>query len=72
MKLRNFIPAAGYINGIEFVANNTNGYYWTSSLNNASSPDHAKELSIVENEVIDLSSERCFGHPVRAVCVPQY
>ena len=61
-----FLPAAGYRHGSSLDHAGSNGYYWSSSLNQ-SHTDHAYYLYFYSGGVDLYSNRRCYGLSVRPV-----
>ena len=64
---RIFLPAAGYRKGASVIGVGSDGYYWSSSLNE-SKPYYAYSLLFSSGGVGSSYYYRTRGHAVRAVC----
>ena len=62
-----FLPAAMYYDGTSLISKNSEGYYWSSSLN-ASGPSGAWRLKISSGTHVQNPYGRYFGYSVRPVC----
>ncbi len=61
------MPAAGYRNDWNLNNDGSNGYYWSSSLNE-SNPNNAWNLNFNEGNWNTNNNNRYYGFPVRPVC----
>ena len=60
-----FLPAEGYLDGINLINESSFGFYWSCSLSNNST--YARRLRFQSGNFNVSGSWRCYGHSVRAV-----
>lgn len=61
-----FLPAAGYRNGFDLYDDNSEGYYWSSTLDK-NSPDDAWFLYFGDRSQSSYDYYRCYGRSIRPV-----